>query len=104
MLQVLSSKSASFLPLIESATLASIDDGIAVLMDFFNYFTAVVEDRKKHPTDDLASVLFLCLDRFLNGEFVVRVHDPLHALGINGIAGCGDLYPRLRILCLAYYY
>ena len=33
------------------------DDGLAVLMDFFAYFTAVVEDRKKHPTDDLASVL-----------------------------------------------
>jgi DNA polymerase III gamma/tau subunit len=31
MLQVLSSRSASFLPLIESATLASIDDGVAVL-------------------------------------------------------------------------
>jgi cytochrome P450 len=26
-------------------------------MDFFNYFTKVVEDRKKNPTDDLASVL-----------------------------------------------
>jgi len=33
------------------------DDGLAVLMDFFAYFTAVVEDRKQHPTDDLASVL-----------------------------------------------
>ena len=28
-----------------------------VLMDFFAYFTEVVEDRKKNPTDDLASVL-----------------------------------------------
>ena len=35
----------------------NIDDGLGVLMDFFNYFTAVVEDRKKNPTDDLASVL-----------------------------------------------
>ncbi|HEY6132184.1 MAG TPA: cytochrome P450 [Halioglobus sp.] len=35
----------------------NVDDGIAVLMDFFNYFSAVVEDRKKNPTEDLASVL-----------------------------------------------
>jgi cytochrome P450 len=34
-----------------------IDDGLAVLMDFFSYFTGVVEDRKENPTDDLASVL-----------------------------------------------
>lgn len=35
----------------------NVDDGLGVLMDFFSYFTAVVEDRKKHPTDDLASIL-----------------------------------------------
>lgn len=35
----------------------NVDDGLGVLMDFFAYFTAVVEDRKKNPTDDLASVL-----------------------------------------------
>ncbi|MFK8050359.1 MAG: cytochrome P450 [Halioglobus sp.] len=35
----------------------SVDDGLAVLMDFFAYFTEVVEDRKKNPTDDLASLL-----------------------------------------------
>tara|TARA_R110002049_G_scaffold156512_2_gene321536 strand:+ start:449 stop:1693 length:1245 start_codon:yes stop_codon:yes gene_type:complete len=34
-----------------------VNDGMAVLMDFFAYFTAVVEDRKKSPTGDLASVL-----------------------------------------------
>ena len=34
-----------------------VDDGLDVLMDFFNYFTGVVEDRKKNPTDDLASIL-----------------------------------------------
>jgi cytochrome P450 len=34
-----------------------VDDGLGVLMDFFAYFTGVVEDRKKNPTDDLASVL-----------------------------------------------
>jgi cytochrome P450 len=33
------------------------DDGLAVIMDFFNYFTGVVEDRKKEPRDDLATVL-----------------------------------------------
>ena len=35
----------------------NVDDGLGVLMDFFAYFTEVVEDRKKNPTDDLASVL-----------------------------------------------
>lgn len=35
----------------------NIDDGLGVLMDFFAYFTAVVEDRKKNPTGDLASLL-----------------------------------------------
>ncbi len=33
------------------------EDGLAVIMDFFNYFTGVVEDRKKEPRDDLATVL-----------------------------------------------
>lgn len=35
----------------------NVDDGLNVLMDFFAYFTDVVEDRKKNPADDLASVL-----------------------------------------------
>jgi cytochrome P450 len=35
----------------------NVDDGLGVLMDFFAYFTEVVEDRKKNPSDDLASVL-----------------------------------------------
>jgi cytochrome P450 len=34
-----------------------VEDGLAVLMDFFAHFTALVEERKKHPKDDLASVL-----------------------------------------------
>ena len=34
-----------------------VGDGLAVLLDFFTYFKGVVEDRKRHPTDDLASVL-----------------------------------------------
>jgi cytochrome P450 len=35
----------------------NVDDGIAVLMDFMAYFTAVVEDRKQNPTGDLATIL-----------------------------------------------
>ncbi|MCB1704529.1 MAG: cytochrome P450 [Halioglobus sp.] len=31
--------------------------GMGVLLDFFAYFKQVVEDRKKNPTDDLATVL-----------------------------------------------
>lgn len=31
--------------------------GMGVLLDFFAYFKDVVEDRKKNPTDDLATVL-----------------------------------------------
>ena len=34
-----------------------VSDGLGGLMDFFNYFSGVVEDRKKNPTDDLASLL-----------------------------------------------
>ncbi|MDP5054130.1 MAG: cytochrome P450 [Congregibacter sp.] len=34
-----------------------LSDRMSVLMDFFAYFKNVVEDRKKNPTDDLASVL-----------------------------------------------
>lgn len=34
-----------------------LDAGMGVLLDFFAYFKGVVEDRKKHPTDDLATVL-----------------------------------------------
>jgi len=32
-------------------------DGLGVLMDFFTYFTALVEERKANPRDDLATVL-----------------------------------------------
>jgi cytochrome P450 len=34
-----------------------LNDRMSVLMDFFGYFKKVVEDRKKNPTDDLASIL-----------------------------------------------
>jgi len=33
------------------------DDALEVLMDFFTYFTALVEERKKDPKEDLATVL-----------------------------------------------
>ncbi|MBE9538904.1 MAG: cytochrome P450 [Proteobacteria bacterium] len=38
-----------------------VEDGLAVLMDFFNYFTALVEQRKKNPQDDLATLLATAL-------------------------------------------
>ncbi|GAB5412812.1 MAG: cytochrome P450 [Congregibacter sp.] len=44
---------------------ASLEDRMSVLMDFFTYFKAVVEDRKQNPTDDLASVL---ANAIVNGE------------------------------------
>lgn len=44
---------------------ASPDDLMAVLMDFFTYFKAVVENRKENPSDDLASVL---ANAIVNGE------------------------------------
>ena len=31
--------------------------GLSVLTDFFNYFAGIIEDRKKNPTGDLASVI-----------------------------------------------
>lgn len=32
-------------------------DALGVVTDFFNYFNAIIEERKKNPTDDLASVI-----------------------------------------------
>lgn len=40
---------------------ANPDDALGVLMDFFSYFTALVDDRKKTPRDDLATVLATAL-------------------------------------------
>jgi len=37
------------------------EDGLAVLMDFFAHFTALVEERKANPKDDLATVLATAL-------------------------------------------
>jgi cytochrome P450 len=33
------------------------DSGLAVITDFFNYFSKIIEERKKNPTDDLTSVI-----------------------------------------------
>jgi cytochrome P450 len=38
-----------------------VEDGLAVLMDFFNYFVALVEERKSNPKDDLATLLATAL-------------------------------------------
>ena len=35
----------------------AVEDGLGVLMDFFTHFTALVEERKKHPKEDLATLL-----------------------------------------------
>ena len=34
-----------------------VEDALGVLMDFFNYFTTLVEERKKNPKEDLATLL-----------------------------------------------
>jgi cytochrome P450 len=35
----------------------SLEDQLAVLLDFFAYFTALTASRREHPTDDLASAI-----------------------------------------------
>ena len=35
----------------------SMEDLVAVINDFFVYFTKLTEERRAHPTDDLASVI-----------------------------------------------
>jgi cytochrome P450 len=34
-----------------------VDDMLAVLIDFFNYFTALTNSRREHPTEDLSSAI-----------------------------------------------
>lgn len=60
-----------------------VDDGLNVLMDFFNYFTAVVEDRKKNPNQDLASVLANAL---VDGEPMAQL-DQISYFIITATAG-----------------
>lgn len=35
----------------------TLEDSLGVVTDFFNYFNVIIEDRKKNPTGDLASVI-----------------------------------------------
>jgi cytochrome P450 len=53
------------------------DEGVAVLqsvvMDFFQYFNAITEDRRKNPRDDLASVI-------ANGAINGQPLDPFNAM------------------------
>jgi cytochrome P450 len=42
-----------------------VDDMLAVLLDFFNYFMALTQSRREHPTEDLASAI---ANATINGE------------------------------------
>jgi len=42
-----------------------VDDMLAVLLDFFNYFMALTKSRREHPTEDLASAI---ANARINGE------------------------------------
>lgn len=42
-----------------------VEDMLAVLLDFFNYFSALTASRREHPTDDLASAI---ANATINGE------------------------------------
>lgn len=35
----------------------NLEDGLLVMTELFNYFNDIIEERKKHPTDDLASII-----------------------------------------------
>ena len=43
----------------------NVDDMLAVLLDFFNYFNALTASRREHPTEDLASAI---ANAKINGE------------------------------------
>jgi cytochrome P450 len=42
-----------------------VEDMLAVLLDFFNYFMALTQSRREHPTEDLASAI---ANAKINGE------------------------------------
>ena len=42
-----------------------VEDMLAVLLDFFNYFNALTQSRREHPTEDLASAI---ANAKINGE------------------------------------
>lgn len=59
------------------------DAGMAVILDFFNYFRPVVEELRKNPTDDLASVL---ANARIDGEYMEEL-DLMSYLIITATAG-----------------
>ena len=70
-----------------------VDDMLAVLVDFFNYFSALTASRREHPTDDLASAI---ANAKINGEpisdmdtlsYYVIVASAGHDTTSAGIAG-----------------
>lgn len=70
-----------------------VEDVLAVLMDFFNYFTALTQSRRDHPTEDLASAI---ANASINGEplspmdtlsYYVIVASAGHDTTSAGIAG-----------------
>ena len=71
----------------------SLDDALAVLLDFFNYFAALTKSRREHPTEDLTSAI---ANATLNGEplsdmdttsYYVIVASAGHDTTSAGIAG-----------------
>ena len=70
-----------------------VNDMLAVLMDFFNYFSALTASRREHPTEDLASAI---ANAKINGEplsdmdtlsYYVIVASAGHDTTSAGIAG-----------------
>jgi cytochrome P450 len=70
-----------------------VDDMLAVLLDFFNYFAALTASRREHPTEDLASAI---ANATINGEplsdmdtasYYVIVASAGHDTTSAGIAG-----------------
>ncbi len=70
-----------------------VNDMLAVLMDFFNYFTALTNSRRENPTEDLASAI---ANATINGEplspmdtlsYYVIVASAGHDTTSAGIAG-----------------
>ncbi|WP_313673367.1 cytochrome P450 [Mycolicibacterium sp.] len=70
-----------------------VDDMLAVLIDFFNYFTALTNSRREHPTEDLSSAI---ANATINGQpltdmdtlsYYVIVASAGHDTTSAGIAG-----------------
>jgi cytochrome P450 len=85
-----------------------VDGGLGVLMDFFNYFTAVIEDRKANPRDDLATILANAL---VDGDpietldqisyFIITAtagHDTTSASTAGGMKALLDFPEQMKVL------